>query len=491
MSTIYQQISSRLNAGALVVVVEEADEHLALASAEKAAKSYQPIQVMSLTDERLSDALAQHPKGKGTLILCDLLSAHANNPMVARGIREVALQLRKPEEESSRLILIETPGVKLPDQLKSDVEMISPKLPDVEALKAELEDFIKSQSVGDKAIKGTGTQAERIHEIASAVTGLGRHEAARLFARSLIERSGLDPIWLRREKALRISERLGGALTFVDTSDVPNVGGLGSLQAWLAARRKAFGSSAAKKYGLSEPKGILLTGIPGTGKSLIAKFVAKMWGLPAMRLDIGKLFGSLVGQSEAQARLAIESVEACSPCVLWVDELEKGLATGGHDGGTSLRVLGTILTWLQENKKPVFTVATANDITGLPPELMRKGRFDEIFFVDLPTQEEREQIVTIHLARRKLEIKSFNVRSIAEQMENFGGAEIEQGILDAMFTAFSEDRDVTTKDIVAAACGTVPLAKTMETRIEAIRQWAKGRAKKANAEIVSPASSLS
>lgn len=477
---LYTQINSRLRAGALVVIVEESDEHLALTAAQKAAKEYEPVEIMSVTDERLSDALAKLPKGKGTLIVSDLLSAHANNPMVARGIREVALQLRNDDEAMSRLILLETPGVKLADSLKSDVEIVTAKLPDVEELTQELVAFIKQAEVGAEKIGGPGTKEEKLHGIASAVTGLGRHEAARLFARSLIERKGLDPVWLRREKAVRISERLGGALTFVDT-DTPNVGGLEGLRTWLSARRKAFGSEAAQKYGLPESKGVMLTGIPGTGKSLLAKTVAREWGLPAMCLDIGKLFGSLVGQSEAQARLAIESAEACSPCVLWIDEIEKGLGSGGNDGGTSLRVLGTILTWLQECKKPVFVVATANDIAGLPPELLRKGRFDEIFFVDLPSVEERKDIVKIHLARRRLELKSFNVQKIADATEGFGGAEIEQAIVDAMFTAFSENRDVDTDDITNSATGTQPLSKTMESRIAGLRQWAKGRAKMANA----------
>jgi hypothetical protein len=479
---LHQQISSRLHAGALVVVVEESDEHLALASAEKAAKAYSPVVIMSVTDERLSDALAKLPKGEGTLIVSDMLAAHAGNPIVARGIREVALQLRPDDQPMSHLILLESPGVKIPETLKSDVELIQPKLPDVLALAAELESSIKSLDITDKQIKGHGSRSERCQEIASAVTGLGRHEAARLFARSLIEKEGLDPIWLRREKAIRVSERLGGALTFVDT-DTPNVGGLAGLRAWLAARRKAFGSEAARKFGLSEPKGVLLTGIPGTGKSLLAKTVAREWGLPAMRLDIGKLFGSLVGQSEAQARLAIEAAEACSPCVLWIDEIEKGLATGGQDGGTSLRVLGTILTWLQENNKPVFTVATANDISGLPPELLRKGRFDEIFFVDLPTLEERKEIIAIHLKRRKLIETRFSVDKIAAATEGFGGAEIEQAVVDGMFAAFADDRDVNTQDIVVSAEGTSPLAKTMEGKINGIRQWAVGRAKMANAPL--------
>ena len=471
--SIHKEINNRLRAGALVVLVEDTDEALALESAKVAARQFLPIQVASYTDKDVQEILAKHKTGEGTLILCDFLRAYGSNPVAVRMIREIALQQpRADKKPMSRLILVEVPGVEVPASLRGDIEYLIPKMPDVKALRAELDDFVRLQDI---KLPGNG---ENRHAIASSVSGLSRHEAMRLFSRCWVDKQALDTVWLRKEKATRVSERLGGALTFVET-DTPGVGGLGYLKSWLGARKDAFGSEKAKEFGLPEPKGVILLGSPGTGKSLTAKTVAREWGVPLLRLDAGKLFGSLVGQSESQTRQAIEAAEACSPCVLWIDEIEKGLSSGGLDGGTSQRVFGTMLTWLQEKEKPVFVVATANAVEGLPPELLRKGRFDEIFFVDLPTLNERLEITQIHLKRRnRLKI---DPKQIAAATEGFSGAEIEQAIIEGMFTAFDQQRDVTVGDILAAVRGTTPLSKTMEVKIEALRTWAKGRAKLASA----------
>ncbi len=471
-----KEIGSRLRSGALVIVVEEADELLALESAKHAAKQVQPVVVVSASDQDITNKLAAHKSGKGTLILCDFLRAYGGNAMAARLVREVALQQRKSDDDYSRLILIETPGVSIPDNIRSDIEFVSFKIPSPKELLQELKEFTEQHDI---KIKGNG---EVRHEIASAVAGLPRHEAARLFARCLIERKNtLDTVWLRKEKASRVAERLGGALTFVEP-ETSGVGGLDGLKKWLKARKQAFGSEKARKFGLPEPKGVLLLGISGTGKSLTSKTVAIEWGVPLLRLDVGKLFGSLVGQSESQTRQAIDAAEACSPCILWIDELEKGFSgsTSGGDSGTSQRVFGTLLTWLQEKTKPVFIVATANDVSQLPPELLRKGRFDEIFFIDLPTLEEREEIIAIHLKRRERNVKKFSVRKIAQASNGFSGAELEQAIIDGLFTAYNDDRDISTTDIIDAIEATTPLSKTMERKVEALRSWAKGRARVAS-----------
>ena len=473
-----KDILNRLRAGALVILVEEPDELLAVESAKIAAKQFQPVTVTSAAAPDVMDVLEKHKTADGgTLIVCDFLRAYGQNPIAARTIREIALQ-RRETGAFSRLILIETPGVDVPASLRSDVEYLFPKMPSVKELKQELEDFLKTHDV-----KLEDRNGEVKHAIASAVAGLARHEAARLFCRCWVEKAVLDPVWLRSEKAARVAERLGGALTFVET-DVPNVGGLGGLKNWLKARKEAFGSEKAKQYGLPEPRGILLLGIPGTGKSLTAKTVARDWGLPLLRLDAGKLFGSLVGQSEAQTRQAVQAAEACAPCILWIDEIEKGMAQGGLDGGTSQRVFGTMLTWLQEKDKPVFVVATANRIASLPPELLRKGRFDEIFFVDLPTLEERADIARIHVLRHDRELKNLNPQEIAKNTSGFSGAEIEQAIIEGMFNAFADEREVTLKDVLAAAHGTQPLSKTMNAEVEALRSWANGRAKSAAVAVV-------
>lgn len=470
-----KQINDRMRAGALVILVEDPDEQLAVESARVAAQQFQPVKVISAADPEVMQALDQHKNNSGTLILCDFLNAYGSNPVAVRMIREIAIQ-NKTSGAYSRLILLEAPGVQIPPSLRGDMEFVIPPLPSLDDIKLEIDIFIKQQKT---KLEGNG---EMKHVIAQSVAGLARHEASRLFARCWIEMKKLDPAWLRKEKAARVAERLGGALTFFNDLDVPNIGGLDGLKAWLGARKTAFGSEKARKYGLPEPKGMLLLGIPGTGKSLTPKVIAREWGLPLLRLDAGKLFGSLVGQSEAQARQAIEAAESCSPCVLWVDEIEKGLAGskgGSGDSGTSQRVFGTLLTWLQEKTKPVFVVATANRIADLPPELLRKGRFDEIFFVDLPSYKERMEIARIHLERRGRDPKKIDVGEIAEATDGFSGAEIEQAVIDGLFGAFAEDREVEIEDIKKAASGTTPLSKTMTEDINKLKTWAAGRAKPA------------
>lgn len=470
-----RDISSRLRAGAHVVLVEEHDELIARKAAEFAAKQFMPCVFASAADADVLTKIEAHKSGSGTLVLSDVLRAHGQNPVVVRLIREIALQER---ETPSRLILLEVPGVNVPESLKSDIEFIQPKMPTIKELKSELDDFVRTQNA--KLPPGNG---EVKHEIAASVAGLPRHEAFRLFCRVWAEKEELDVVWLRREKANRITERYGGALTFIEP-DCPDVGGADILKGWLAGRKSAFLSEAARKYGLPEPKGLLLLGAPGNGKSLTAKTISRAWGLPLLRLDSGKLFGSLVGQSEAQTRQAIEAVEACAPCILWIDEIEKGFGQGGLDGGTSQRVFGTLLTWLQEKQAAVFVVATANSIKSLPPEMLRKGRFDEIFFVDLPNVKERLEIARIHLLRRGRDPEKVSAERIAKETDGFSGAEIEQVIIDALFTAYADKaREVTTKDVLDAVKATVPLSKTMKEQLTELREWAGGRAKMASSPL--------
>lgn len=477
--TLQQTILNRLKAGALLSVVVESDETLAVEAAKIAAEAISPkqVQVLSPLDPEFGDKLTAHKEnGKGVMIIPDLLRIQSSNAGMVRLLREFALQVKQPPYP--RIILIESSGIEVPAGLRGDIEYIITKLPSVEELKQELEQFL-----GDQGIKLEGNGEARA-QIADALSGLARHEAAKLLARCWVDNKKLDVAWLRKSKAERVSERLGGALSFINVEDCPDIGGAELLQEWLKDRRKAFASEKARKFGLPESKGLLLVGVPGCGKSATVKEIARDWGLPAMRLDIGKVFGSLVGQSEAQIRQAIEAAEACSPCVLWIDEIEKGLGGtkngGGGDSGTSQRVFGSILTWLQEKVKPVFVVATANNVAGLPPELLRKGRFDEIFFVDLPDKQEREAIAGIHVARRKRSLEVLNPKAIALLCDDFSGAEIEQSIVDAMFRAFSEDREPTLEDIKLAAESTMPLSKTMAEDITKLRTWAKGRARYAN-----------
>jgi SpoVK/Ycf46/Vps4 family AAA+-type ATPase len=307
-----------------------------------------------------------------------------------------------------------------------------------------------------------------------------------------VENKSLDAKWLRKAKAQRIQEQSGKALSFINTDDVPPLGGAEVMQAWLDVTKSAFASDKAKAYGLPEPKGIVLVGVPGTGKSLTPKNVARSWGVPLIRLDIGAVYGGLVGATESNMRNLLQAIPACAPCVLWVDEIEKALGGKGGssgDSGVSDRVAGALLTFMQENTAPVFIIATANSVENLRPELLRKGRIDEIFFVDLPDKTEREAIAKIHVERRKRDVTVLKPSEIALLCDGFSGAEIEQALLDAMKKSFSLGREVTIEDIKEAAESTTPLSKTMEKDITALRNWAKGKARYANKKSAEAAAS--
>jgi SpoVK/Ycf46/Vps4 family AAA+-type ATPase len=261
------------------------------------------------------------------------------------------------------------------------------------------------------------------------------------------------------------------------------VGGMNELKDWLRKRGLAF-SERARRFGLPEPRGLLLLGVQGSGKSLVAKAVAGLWKLPLLRLDMGKVFNEMVGASEANIRLALRMAESVAPSVLWIDELEKGLSGLGSsnrsDAGTAARVFGSFLVWMQEKTSPVFVIATSNDITGLPPELLRKGRFDEIFFVDLPAFEERQEVFAIHLAKRHRDPLKFALDALAQEAEGFSGAEIEQVVISALYDAFEHDRELTDQDIIQNIKQTVPLSQTMQEQVTLLRNWARTHARSAS-----------
>jgi SpoVK/Ycf46/Vps4 family AAA+-type ATPase len=266
-------------------------------------------------------------------------------------------------------------------------------------------------------------------------------------------------------------------------SAMKDVGGLELLKEWLEQRTKSF-SDRAKEFGIPAPKGVLLLGVQGCGKSLVAKAIAATWNLPLLKLDVGRIFGSLVGQSEENIRKAIKVSESVAPCILWADELEKGFAgvSGGgvSDSGTTARVFSTFLTWMQEKTAPVFLIATANDVTSLPPEMLRKGRFDEIFFVDLPDRRERQQIFKIHLEKKKRDPKNYDLKELATAAEGFSGAEIEQVIFGALYMAFDEDRELEQKDLLQETKNVVPLSVMMREEIDELRTWAEMRTRAAS-----------
>jgi SpoVK/Ycf46/Vps4 family AAA+-type ATPase len=278
--------------------------------------------------------------------------------------------------------------------------------------------------------------------------------------------------------------RKSGLLEYYSSEeDFHQVGGLAALKDWLNKREVAF-TAEANAFGLPPPKGVLLLGVQGCGKSLCAKAVSRLWQLPLLRFDMGRMFGSLVGSSEENVRRAIAVTESIAPVVLWVDEIDKAFAgsqsSGMTDGGTTARVFGTFLTWLSEKTAPVFVIATANDVSQLPPELLRKGRLDEIFYVDLPSPEERADIFRIHLAKRGRESEAFDVMALAAASHDFSGAEIEAAVISALYDAFYAKEALASRHVLATLAQTVPLAKTMAEKVAAQREWAKGRARNAS-----------
>jgi SpoVK/Ycf46/Vps4 family AAA+-type ATPase len=316
----------------------------------------------------------------------------------------------------------------------------------------------------------------------NAARGLTCIEAENVFAKSLVMGRQLDlsVIIAEKEQLIRRSQ----VLEYYESVDgFANVGGMGLVKLWLRKRGMAF-TEKARRFGLPEPKGLLLLGVQGSGKSLLAKAVASQWQLPLLRLDLGRVFSELVGSSEQNIRTALRLAESVSPCVIWLDEIEKGLAgatgSGTSDAGTSARVFGSLLTWMQEKTSPVFVIGTANDISALPPEVLRKGRFDEIFFVDLPQPQERREIFAIHLARRGRDPLDFDLNELALTSEGFSGAEIEQIIIDGLYDAFEDGRELTDEDLFRNMKSTIPLSQTMESKISALRQWARTHARPAS-----------
>ncbi len=365
------------------------------------------------------------------------------------------------------LIIIDA-EVKVPKRLEKTITVMNWPLPTREELADIVTMYGESQELELTPVQ--------VWEVSGASLGLTVHEVGNALASSFCATGRFDPRLVTQEKKGIIKR--SGFLEFWDSlNGLESVGGMGTLKGWLSQRKLAF-SQEAREYRLPLPKGLLLVGVPGGGKSWIAKAIGGEWNLPVLRLDMGKVMGSYLGQSERQLREALDLAELVSPVILWCDELEKSLGSSGgeKDGGTSQRVFGTWLTWMQEKTSPVFVVATANDVSKLPPEAMRAGRFDSIFFVDLPNQTEREEIFSIHLRARGRKPTDYNLNHLAQSSKGYTGAEIETLIESAMFSAFAETREFTEEDVVAAQAVVVPISRTMKESLQSLRSWAEGRA---------------
>ncbi len=395
---------------------------------------------------------------------------------VTRRLRDLTPALKN----SFKNLVILSPILKLPPELEKEITVLDYGLPSYEDLGRLLDDIVRD--VRDKPGVDWDLPADKRESVLKAAQGLTQMEAENVFAKSLVEKRtfDIDVILSEKEQIIRKS----GILEYFPAQDAFNgVGGLDLLKDWMDKRTTSF-TDKAREFGLPEPKGILLLGVQGCGKSLSAKAIGAQWKLPLLRLDIGKVFAGLVGASEENMRKALRVAESVAPAILWLDELEKGLSgiqsSGSTDGGTTSRVFSTFLTWLQEKTVPVFVVATANQVEALPPELLRKGRFDEIFFIDLPSKEEREEIFIIHLRKRKRDPANYDLKKLAEATPGFSGAEIEQAVIEALYDAFDKGRDITTEDIVKAARASVPLSMTMREKIAYLRDWASTRARDAS-----------
>jgi AAA+ superfamily predicted ATPase len=418
-------------------------------------------------------ALEQVEKAEGNVLFV-LKDFHEfwTNVQIKRQLRSIAQRLRFTKKS----IVVTTPSAEIPAELKDEIVIVELLPPDASELEAVLDQLTQTPGV---RVNLTPLGREKLVQ---AALGMTVSQTQRVFSEVIVRDGVLDDrdidfVIEEKKQIIRESE----ALEFYATTETPDdVGGLGLLKGWLRLRERAF-TQEAREYGLPAPKGIALIGIPGTGKSLTAKMIGGLWRLPLLRLDVGSLFGSLVGESEARTRRALRLAETVSPCVVWIDEMEKALAHGGLDSGTSTRVFGTILTWMQEKTAPCFVVATANNIASLPPELLRKGRFDEIFFLDLPTMEERKEIFTVHLRKRNRLPQDYGIARLARQAGGYVGAEIEQSVIDAMYVGFNAGREFTTEDISTALKRQVPLSVSQRETVQALRDWLReGRAQSAS-----------
>ena len=416
-------------------------------------------------------AIAGLPENTVALLRDFHLFLEEGNPMLTRALKDALVQAK------ARGICIVMLGCRntLPPELQREFVVLDFALPGKEPLGSVLDGIC--ESAGVKLYKG-----DKRTEILEAASGLTCLEAENAFALSVVQHKAVNAECVAKEKASTIKQN--GILEVIETTQcLDDIGGLDQLKEWRLKRKSAF-SEQAGKYGLPSPKGLLITGIPGTGKSLTAKATAAVFGRPLLKLDAGRLFGSLVGQSEANLRQVLQTAESIAPCILWIDEIEKGFAgsksSGSTDGGTGSRVFGSFISWMQEKTAPVFVVATANDVSSLPPELLRKGRWDELFFTDLPDAEERELIWRIQIAKHGRDATLFSTEGLALNSEGCTGAEIEQAVVDAMYLAFAEGREPKTGDMLSAVAETVPLSKLMSDEIAALRKWANGRCRPAS-----------
>jgi len=407
---------------------------------------------------------------EGIYLLLDF-HPYLKDPVNIRLLKELAMTMSKT---SSKLVLV-SHKIQIPPEIKKMAVNFELSLPDDEQL---MEIVKKEASAFSKANANQKVTSDNkvLKQLINNLKGLSYYDAQRLARGAIVDdgaitKSDLPEVMQAKYQLMSRNDIL--AFEF-DVSSFADLAGMDKLKKWLEQRKRFFHQTVNIK-GMDSPKGILLLGVQGCGKSIAAKAVAGAWGVPLLRLDFGRLYNKYIGESESNIREALKTAEVMSPCVLWIDELEKGISVNDNDDGTSQRILGTLLTWMAENKKSVFIVATSNAIEQLPPELIRKGRLDEVFFVDLPSAEVRENIFQIHADKRDLDSSSLDLAKLAKITEGFSGAEIEQLVVSSIYSAHADETEVSMSTLFEEIKNTKPLSILMEEKIASLRQWAQGR----------------
>ncbi len=402
--------------------------------------------------------------------------AHLDQPVVVRKLRDTLDYI----VSSTKSLFILSPKKLIPIEFAKDCVVVTLPPPDFAEIETIVDRCLKAAK--DRIRVSLTTEDKEL--LITAFRGLSSNEIENILSLMLARDGTLNAndLGIILEEKGRLIGTSGILQFFPPKESLNEVGGLNNLKAWLQRKRLAF-TQQAHNYGLDTPKGVLFVGVPGCGKSLTAKAISNLWQMPLLRLDMGALFSSYIGSTEENMRTALTTAESISPSILWIDEIEKGLAgaqAGDQaDGGVARRIFATLLTWMQEKRHPVFVAATANDVSMLPPEFLRKGRFNDIFFIDLPNANERAEILSIHLAKRKRDPNQFTVGDLAAQTEGFSGADLESVVSEALETSYIEGRELNSTDLSNAAAATVPLAVTLAEKIAEVRQWAGGRARRA------------
>jgi SpoVK/Ycf46/Vps4 family AAA+-type ATPase len=413
------------------------------------------------------------------LVIHDIHVFLQDNMPVIRKLKDAA---RRIDNEYKTIFML-SPILEVPPEIASDIVLMDVPLPAADEVEKLLMQVVSKERHRDALMQQLSQDMR--DQFIKAGAGLSSQQVLQLFRKTLTGRQAIanKELEMLFEEKKQIVRKSGLLELFTHTISIEDLGGFGTLKRWLDERKDIF-SKRARDFGLDFPKGVLMMGISGCGKSLCIKAIASYWRLPLLRLDMGRIYDGAQGSPEECLRKVIKTAEASSPCVLWIDEIEAGIANASQKslGGAASRILASFLTWMQEKTSPVFIGATANNIELLPPEILRKGRFDELFYVELPSEQERMEIIRIHLARRNLPISKFDYAALVKITQGFNGAEIEQGVTAALFRAFSQNRELTQTDLFIALEAIVPLSSTMREQIKTLERWAHDRARKAGGE---------